>query len=381
MSRLLLSKLSPIIEKRSNSIRWYTSLKGPYGWLGMSGKEKLGQVLLFDASKEEIVEVTSNTTIQQEKLVWDHHQVLGASKGLVVLLDPQDRSLIITSLLSCQKNPKLFTLPPLTPLLSCQTNVVWNVAMSSCPDDNDDDDDYVVGIKSLGDQLSFCRPHLDDLCWTKISTPFDHFPTSNLMYSKRDKRFCLLGPGGHHFLSYDLVDIFNKKHHHHHEFHELHFRDIPKSLAYVSDEMLPYTLRTEHLVESPSGDERFLVKCYAKCCCLGDDDEKSLSYETQMLMVFREEETLDGKYTMCYTEDIGDMCIFISKSDAFCVKATSFPGLTPNSIYFIGFEFGIYHLSTRTISTFYVPTKSNASSDFLLDRICSMPYWFPPFST
>ncbi|VVA97162.1 unnamed protein product [Arabis nemorensis] len=147
----------------------------------------------------------------------------------------------------------MFTLPPLTPLPSCQTDVVWNVAMSSCPDE---DQDWIVGIKSLGDQLSFCRPRRE-LRWTKISTPFDNFPTSNLMYSKKDKKFYLPGPGGHHLLSYDL--------HFNCEFYDLQFRDFPEALQYDSEllpELFPSCSRTDHLVESPSGEELFLVKWY-----------------------------------------------------------------------------------------------------------------------
>lgn len=52
-----------------------------------------------------------------------------------------------------------------------------------------------------------------------------------------------------------------------------------------------------------------------------------------MVMVFREEDTKDGRINMHYTDDIGDMCIFISKSEDFCVKASSCRGLNPNSIF------------------------------------------------
>lgn len=88
--------------------------------------------------------------------------------------------------------------------------------------------------------------------------------------------------------------------------------------------------------------------------------------------MFREEETTEGRF-MCYTDDIGDLCIFVSKSEAFCVPASSYPGLKPNSIYFVGFGLGIYDLTTRDVSTFRAPKGA-------LNQIVS-PYWFPPASS
>ncbi|ESQ33858.1 hypothetical protein EUTSA_v10007993mg, partial [Eutrema salsugineum] len=209
MSRLL-SKLSPLMRK-SRSVRSFSSYEtGPYLSLCVSAKPlpesgNVGEVVLFDPAKEELLELTDKTIPEEIVLA----NGIGASKGWGIFCDPQDRCVLISDFMnpwSCKSNPKLFTLPPLTPLPSCQTDVVWNVAMSTCPDE---DEDWVVGIKSLGDQLSFCRPRRD-LRWTKITTPFDHFPTSNLMYSKRDGKFYLPGPGGHHLLSYDLLHLDKK---------------------------------------------------------------------------------------------------------------------------------------------------------------------------
>ena len=86
-------------------------------------------------------------------------------------------------------------------------------------------------------------------------------------------------------------------------------------------------------------------------------------------MVFREEETTDGRF-MCYTDDIGDMCIFVSKGEAFCIPASSFPGLKSNSIYFIGHGFGIYNIVDTTIHHFQAP--EGAPTSF------KAPYWLPP---
>ncbi|CAA7014240.1 unnamed protein product [Microthlaspi erraticum] len=196
------------------------------------------------------------------------------------------------------------------------------------------------------------------------------------MYSKRDERFYLPGLGGHHLLSYDLKFV---KKPYKPEFHEFQFRDIPQSLAYEYDlpELFCSSSRTEYLVESPSGEERFLIKWYADSNLVS----KKVSYETQMFMVFREEETPEGKL-MRYTDDIGDLCIFISKGgEAFCVQSSSFPftnesfpGLLTNTIYFIGFGFSFYDLASKTTSSLQTPEES------LLDGN-AIPHWFPPSSS
>lgn len=82
-------------------------------------------------------------------------------------------------------------------------------------------------------------------------------------------------------------------------------------------------------------------------------------------MVFREEETTEGSI-MCYTEDIGDMCIFLGSNEAFCIPASSSPGLKPNTIYFMGRGLGFYHLTTGEAHHFLTPH--------------ALPYWLPPFS-
>lgn len=249
------------MHRRSMSVRSFSSsMTGPYMLRSLKvnpspGGVNIGKVLVFDPAKEELLELTDKA-IPEEIIMT---KATGASKGWGFFSDPQDSCILITDVMnpwSCKSNPKIFTLPPLTPLPSCQTDVIWSVAMSSCPDD---DQDWVVGIKSLGDQLSFCRPRRD-LRWTKITTPPDFFPTSNLMYSKKDRKFYLTGPGGHHLLSYDLHFKKSDKP----EFHELEFRNFPESFKYDSEqsELFPSSCRTERLVESASGDERFLVKWY-----------------------------------------------------------------------------------------------------------------------
>lgn len=94
--------------------------------------------------------------------------------------------------LASKSSPKMIPLPPLTALKSCQNKVFWNVAMSSSPPDQEDQD-WVVAIKFLGRQLSLCSPHRE-LRWTNILTPSDFSENSNLIFSKRDQRFYLPAP-------------------------------------------------------------------------------------------------------------------------------------------------------------------------------------------
>ncbi|EOA37714.1 hypothetical protein CARUB_v10012442mg [Capsella rubella] len=75
---------------------------------------------------------------------------------------------------------------------------------------------------------------------------------------------------------------------------------------------------------------------------------------------------------MCYTEDIGEMCIFLAKNEAFCISASTCPGLKPNSIYFMGRGFGIYDLTTGEVHHYKAPKDT--------PTVLTAPYWLPPFS-
>lgn len=88
-------------------------------------------------------------------------------------------------------------------------------------------------------------------------------------------------------------------------------------------------------------------------------------------MVFREEETTQGRI-MCYTEDIGEMCIFLANNEAFCIPASSCPGLKPNSIYFMGRGLGFYDLTTGDAHHYRAPDGAPS--------VLTTPYWLPPFS-
>ncbi|KAL0700160.1 hypothetical protein Bca4012_056282 [Brassica carinata] len=365
MSQLLLRRLSKLSPRNGSLIHdekaRLFSTSNPYLPLECTGEALPGgriiaNVLLYDSAKQELLSVPGKTVSGE----FYNGKLVGASHGWTFSFDRRDRLVSMSDIfnpVASKTEMTMVPLPPLSTLESCQSQVFWNVAMSS---QDEEDEDWVVAIKFLGRQLSLCRPRRD-LRWTNILTPFSY---SNLMYSKRDQCFYLPAPGGYHLLSYDLN--FQKDKEEDPKFHELRFRDLPDLPQSEWELLLGSCCKTEYLVESAATGEHFLVKWYAQSYL-----HYGYSYITKRFMVFREEETLEGRY-MCYTEDIGDMCIFLSNSEAFCVQASSFPGLKSNSIYFIGKGFGIYDLTSGSSSPFECPEGAPAT--------LALPYWFPPFS-
>ncbi|KAH0876697.1 hypothetical protein HID58_064091 [Brassica napus] len=346
MSQLLsrLSKLSSrnkTVLKHKNSRLLSTS---PYLIVGVFAEDArargggfLGDILLFDPAKEELLTVRDKTV--SEELICS--KVMGASHGWGFFSDLRNHNSVrITDFfnpLASKSDSKIIPLPPLTSMIYGQTEVVWNVAMSSSSPYRQDNEegDCVVAIKFLGNQLSMCRPGRD-LAWTNKLIPFVGFENSNLMYSKRDQRFSLPAPGGNYLCSWDLHFENEPK------FTELVFRNLPE-LPQSEWELMDSCFREDHWVESPSG-QSFLVKWYSHV--------PPIRCKEPMVM---DQDTNEGTKTMSYTEDIGDLCIFLSKSEPFCVVASSFPGLKPNSIYLMGRCFAVYDITTKTSRHFERP--------------------------
>ncbi|CAA7049155.1 unnamed protein product [Microthlaspi erraticum] len=86
-------------------------------------------------------------------------------------------------------------------------------------------------------------------------------------------------------------------------------------------------ISSAHLVESGPTRETFLVKWYKKL--KKSTTSGRLITETYHLIVFK----LDDQGNAVPTKDIGDLCIFLSDSEPFCVLASSFPDvLRPNEL-------------------------------------------------
>ncbi|CAA7060314.1 unnamed protein product [Microthlaspi erraticum] len=194
------------------------------------------------------------------------------------------------------------------------------------------------------------------------------------MFSKRYKSFYIPSSGGN-FLCF-LQKQFEEL-----EFCDLRFDDIdlPKSFLQELAEVSTCS-RTDHPVESPTGD-LFLVKWYSEDVEREDENDSwmsTLTRETKKFMVFRQEEAdpcCMHEKTMIYTEDIGDVCIFLGHSEAYCVPASSSPGLRPNCIYFVGRNFGVYDLTTKTCTTFYTNLPACPGYDKHPLRKTEFPYW------
>ncbi|KAG2333110.1 hypothetical protein Bca4012_017246 [Brassica carinata] len=246
-------------------------------------------------------------------------------------------------------DPKHIPLPPLVTLPHCQTQIVTNVSMSTS---SPEDEDCVVAVKFLGPQLSFCRPAQRNSEWTNISVENPCFFSSRVIFSKKDEMFRMPCSGGQLIGSWDLrKEKLNIQ--------RLQFKNLPV-LAKTTRELLDSCCTIENLVESVTTGETFLVKQYKKT---GEIIEGGVAkMKTEYVMVLK----LDEEGNAVYTQDIGDLCIFLSRSEPFCVPATSLPGTDPNFVYIVDFdEFAYFNVADYTFG-------------FSRNSQYSAPYYIPP---
>ncbi|XP_010443444.2 PREDICTED: uncharacterized protein LOC104726312 [Camelina sativa] len=223
--------------------------------------------------------------------------------------------------------------------------------------------DFSVAAKFNDYRLSVCRPRWDSK-WTHIATAYSLLPPSNLLYSKRDKVFYFTSFKGDYMGSLDL----NSNNDFEPEYHHLRLQNRPK-IPEAGWEMLDKCFMTNHLVESPSG-ELFFIKWYTQYIHKEDEDGdlEFIHCSTKRFMIFRQ----DGmSKDFCYTEDIGDLCIFLSKSEAFCLSASIYPRLKPNSIYYLGPRLGSYDLASGTDRPFNFDRLGEPSP-------VRTPFWLHP---
>lgn len=185
MSQLLgrISKLSSplnrICFRRSG---FSTATMTPYLLHGRDvvGKSPCGGYVvnlnLYDPRKEEQVEI-DNQILSKDLF---KSSGIGSSRGWLVMMNKHDSTVRLTNIF---KNPsKTISLPP---LIKEEAERIFNVSVSSSP--NDEDDDCVVAARFVGSRLSLCR--LGDSDWTRIDVPCPAFRISPVMYSDRDRKF------------------------------------------------------------------------------------------------------------------------------------------------------------------------------------------------
>ncbi|XP_010422865.1 PREDICTED: uncharacterized protein LOC104708075 [Camelina sativa] len=353
MSQFLsrLSKLSP--QKDSQiSFRLFSSSLDRIAPCLVFGKDPFGNddIDYLDLSSHEFFVPKQNIPSELLKA----KSTVGASQGWVATL--KKRVVCLRDDLNpsaSESNPKRISLPPLVTLPHCQTQIVTNVAMSSS---SPEEEDCVVAIKFLGPQLSLCKGSK----WTNIRIKDPSFFTSHVMFSQRYQMFSLPASGCDHMASWDFKGEPKLQ--------KLHFQNLPR-LTKTEKEHLFSCYRTPHLVESSAG-ETFLVIWYRSCAY---GMENLVGLETKGFRVFRIGK--EGKAT--YTEDIGDLCIFLSNSESFCLLASSFPGLERNYIYYLDVHEPNEKTEKVEIGGFSL-CRADSDADFSNHHINKIPYIFPP---
>ncbi|KAJ4911322.1 hypothetical protein Rs2_05943 [Raphanus sativus] len=252
---------------------------------------------------------------------------IGASHGWVATLK-EDGTLRLQDDLNPAASDtyrKRIPLPPLVTLPHCQTQIITNVSMSSSHPE--DDEDCVVAVKFLGPQLSFCKPagKSSKPEWTNVKIENPSFYSSRVMFSKKDNMFRMPGSGGNLIGSWDPCNPSNDP-----KLQSVRFTNT-RRLTNDEHNLMDSCSMIEHLVESRPTGETFLVKQYKK---IAENKEGVAIMKTEFLMVYK----LDDEGNAVHTQDMGDLVMFISMSEPFCVLSTSFPGMYTNNVYILDYD-------------------------------------------
>ncbi|CAL9228992.1 unnamed protein product [Arabidopsis halleri] len=360
MSQLLgrIAKISSLVKKQRlcfSELRSFSTAATPYLLFcetnyRMARTPFGGAVVdinLYDPRKKETVKVPDQYLSKELQCTMK----MGSSRGWVVARNIFDSTLHLTNIFNpCASvsSHKVITLPPLEDDAKAR---ISSISLSASPDQKD----CVLAAKSSSSPfLSLWRP--GDSAWTRIKVPF---PASKvMMYSARDRKFYLL-PRASKEEYEGPMDLINTSSG---DFPQVTlYQRFPNSDIPVSrQEQLASTIKSQYLVESPSGDSFIVYWCNERSLYLKEGKVEpwngknpppiriSCRSKTRTFVVFRQD--LEQGISS-YTEDIGDLCIFLGQREAFCVSATEYPGLHPNSVYYAssGTGFGYYDLSSNTL--------------------------------
>ncbi|CAL9228996.1 unnamed protein product [Arabidopsis halleri] len=350
-----IAKISSVVKKQRlcfSELRSFSTAATPYLLfcetnyrLVRTPRGSLVDMNLYDPRKKERVKVPDQYLSED----LEASLKIGASRGWVGVKNLHDSTVRLTNIFNpCASvsSHKVITLPP----LEDSKTLISTISFSASPDQQD----CVVAAKSYSPFISLCRPGDSD--WTRIRVPF--FATK-VMYSARDRKFYL-----HRTSEEDYegpIDLNTSSN----DFPQVSlYQGFPNSDIPVSrqEQSFVSTIKTKYLVESPSGDS-FIVYWYNDLWNkeeVKSDHDTSLRTKPRAFVVIRQD---SERGIGSYTEDIGDLCIFLGKSEAFCVSATDYPGLNPNSVYFARTNagFGYYDLSSNTLHDVIDPPPLSTS--------------------
>uniref|UniRef100_A0A1J3GDC3 KIB1-4 beta-propeller domain-containing protein n=1 Tax=Noccaea caerulescens TaxID=107243 RepID=A0A1J3GDC3_NOCCA len=208
------------------------------------------------------------------------------------------------------------------------------MALSASPDE--EGCDCVVAVKFRPTIIGLCRP--GDSGWTYIQTPeAPAVSKSNVMYSVTDQKFYLN-------TSSRLITTSSN------------FPPVSPYPRFHNEEnvgLLSLACRaTPYLVETPSGEP--LLVFWFKEMSESDPEKSESSFIVHDLR------------KSCHTRDIGNLCIFLGdKNEAFCVSATDYPGLHPNSVYFGSSDSGLGFFDLASLTLHYLTDSTTPDSMWL----------------
>ncbi|EFH40541.1 hypothetical protein ARALYDRAFT_918479 [Arabidopsis lyrata subsp. lyrata] len=293
---------------------------------------------LFNLRSEKIIKITGK---KFPKVLYQRFILLGTSRGWAVFMGMNDSTIYLSDIFnpwSSKSSPKTISLPPLA---FPNFEMTINVSLSTPFPDHDNNS--IVSITFCGSKLSYCMPNRD-LEWTTINIPFSSDIDSHVVYSRKDQMFYLLSTGCAYMVTLDLKNNKNPT------FMQLQFENFPL-IPQHEWEILSSCSRSDYMMETSSG-ERFIIHWYVTYVEPTRNGNRTKIYgKTKRFMVFRIEK--DDKYKgrrmiASYTDNIGDLCIFIGENEIFCLEACKYPGLKPNSIYYVSYGFGVYDISNRS---------------------------------